>query len=190
MEIVQPSPREDGSLTILPYTADRIEIKSLNADVTRDKEGRISAIRADAAFVVIDTQGKEHSLEITMDFTATDYGMTRVSNVYDPSEYGLVSLDEYMAATEEPTGETDDFDWDAFVNDAPDTIEFMGKTFETKMAAWMCFEDAHDHLGELDNALEARARYHGSRVGVKYGEPFRQSFYLLDTIHTAEELFR
>ena len=72
----------------------------------------------------------------------------------------------------------------------PTHIFDITETFEDKMRAWMCFEDAHDHLGELDNALEARARYHGSRVGVKYGEPFRQSFYLLDTIHTAEELFR
>lgn len=72
----------------------------------------------------------------------------------------------------------------------PTHIIDISETFADKMAAWMCFIDAHDHLGELDNALETRARYHGSRVGVHYGEPFRQSFYLLETIHTAEELFR
>ena len=45
-------------------------------------------------------------------------------------------------------------------------------------------------FNKLDDALEARARYHGSRVGVKYGEPFRQSFYLLETIHHVKELFQ
>ena len=48
---------------------------------------------------------------------------------------------------------------------------------------------AHDHLGELDNALEVRARYHGSRGGFRYGEPFRQSFYLLESISDIKEIF-
>ena len=72
----------------------------------------------------------------------------------------------------------------------PTHIVDITDTFADKMEAWKCFEDAHDHLGELDDALEARARYHGSRVGVKYGEPFRQSFYLLETIHHVKELFQ
>ena len=71
----------------------------------------------------------------------------------------------------------------------PSHIVDITDTFEDKMAAWMCFEDAHDHLGELDNALEARARYHGSRAGFKYGEPFRQSFYLMENIKDIKEIF-
>jgi len=71
----------------------------------------------------------------------------------------------------------------------PSHIVDITDTFADKMEAWMCFEDAHDHLGELDNALEARARYHGSRAGFRYGEPFRQSFYLLEGVRDMEEMF-
>ena len=71
----------------------------------------------------------------------------------------------------------------------PSCIVDITDTFETKMAAWMCFEDAHDHLGELDSALEARARYHGSRINVKYGEPFRQDFYIPGAVKNVDKLF-
>ena len=38
----------------------------------------------------------------------------------------------------------------------PTHIVDITDTFADKMEAWKCFEDAHDHLGELDDALEAR----------------------------------
>ncbi len=63
-------------------------------------------------------------------------------------------------------------------------------TFDAKMASWHEFGAAHDHLGELDDQLVARARYHGSKMGVKYAEAFRQSFYLVEKVSTVQELFR
>ncbi len=63
-------------------------------------------------------------------------------------------------------------------------------TFEAKMAAWNQFESAQEHLGSLARQLEARAAYHGSRIGTKYAEAFRQSFYLPEAVLDLEDLLK
>jgi LmbE family N-acetylglucosaminyl deacetylase len=65
----------------------------------------------------------------------------------------------------------------------------VSDSFDAKMEAWNKFETAEKHLGSLAGQLEARARYHGSKIGVKYAEALKQSFFTPETINTVEELF-
>jgi LmbE family N-acetylglucosaminyl deacetylase len=62
-------------------------------------------------------------------------------------------------------------------------------TFDAKIAAWRKFETAEEHLGSLAEQLETRARYHGSKIGVKYAEALKQSFFIPRKITKCEELF-
>lgn len=71
----------------------------------------------------------------------------------------------------------------------PTHIVDVSATFEEKMEAWRKFETAEDHLGTLTAQLRARARYHGSKIGVEYAEVLKQSFFTPETVKTAEELF-
>lgn len=66
----------------------------------------------------------------------------------------------------------------------------ISDVFDLKMAAWGCFGTAHDHLGSLADQLQARARYHGAKIGVQYAEAFRQNFYLPEAVLSVEDLCR
>ncbi len=144
--------RKDGSYTVqaeLPkwtpyrtvaqeirFTTQMAEIVSAKANVERDGEGRIASVRGDASFALTDVNGEKHTLDIEFDFTAGDYGTTEVSDVFDPAEYGLVSFEEFAEAAPVDV-EGDPFDWDTFMREAPDTIDFMGRLFETGMADYL-----------------------------------------------------
>jgi hypothetical protein len=65
----------------------------------------------------------------------------------------------------------------------------VSDTFEDKMAAYKKFVTAEEHLGSLGKQLEARARYHGSKIGVKYAEALKQSFFTPKTVTNLTELF-
>ena len=65
----------------------------------------------------------------------------------------------------------------------------VSETFEAKMAAWKTFETAEEHLGSLTEQLETRARHHGSKIGVRYAEAIKQSFFTPETILDSKELF-
>lgn len=71
----------------------------------------------------------------------------------------------------------------------PTHIVDVSDTFADKLAAWSKFESAEDHLGSLAEQLEARARHHGSKIGVKYAEALKQSFFIPETITNLTELF-
>lgn len=71
----------------------------------------------------------------------------------------------------------------------PTHIVDVSDTFEDKMEAWKAFETAEDHLGSLAEQLRARARYHGSKIGVQYAEVLKRSFFTPEKVKSAGELF-
>ena len=60
-------------------------------------------------------------------------------------------------------------------------------TFEAKVAAWREFRTAQDHLDELFGQMEARARFHGSKIGVKYAEALTRSAFIPQKIENPVE---
>ncbi|MEI6424556.1 MAG: PIG-L family deacetylase [Lentisphaerota bacterium] len=77
------------------------------------------------------------------------------------------------------------------LHDLPEPTHYVDitDTFDTKIAAWKKFTAAEEHLGSLTEQLEARARHHGSKIGVKYAEALKQSFFIPGKITNCEELF-
>jgi len=71
----------------------------------------------------------------------------------------------------------------------PTHLVDISDTFEAKMEAWKKFETAEDHLGSLSEQLEARARHHGSKIGVQYAEALKQSFFTPLAICDSSDLF-
>jgi LmbE family N-acetylglucosaminyl deacetylase len=62
-------------------------------------------------------------------------------------------------------------------------------TFKAKLAAWREFKTAQDHLDELSTQMEARARFHGSKIGVQYAEALTRSHFIPQAVvNPAEEL--
>ena len=66
------------------------------------------------------------------------------------------------------------------IQDLPDPTHLMdvSETFEVKLEAWSHFKTAEEHLDSMDVQLEARARHHGAKIGVKYAEALKQYFFL------------
>jgi len=60
----------------------------------------------------------------------------------------------------------------------PTHIVDISDTFEAKLEAWGRFRTAEEHLDKMTDQLEARARYHGSRIGVKYAEMLKRSYFV------------
>jgi LmbE family N-acetylglucosaminyl deacetylase len=60
----------------------------------------------------------------------------------------------------------------------PTHIVDISDTFEAKLAAWRQFLTAQDHLDEMAQQLEARARFHGSKIGVRYAEALTRSYFI------------
>ena len=71
----------------------------------------------------------------------------------------------------------------------PTHLVDVSDTFENKMAAFKKFATAEEHLGSLAEQLRARARHHGSKIGVKYAEALKQSFFTPQKISEIKELF-
>jgi LmbE family N-acetylglucosaminyl deacetylase len=83
----------------------------------------------------------------------------------------------------------------------PSDIVDISETFDTKMAAWRCFQSSSDVVeskseiekssrrsygsivGSLTEQLETRARYYGSLIGVKYAEALKRSDFLPRAVH-------
>lgn len=64
----------------------------------------------------------------------------------------------------------------------PTHIIDVSDTFEHKIKAFEKFKVAGEHLGELSCQLEARAVYHGSKIGVKYAEVLKKSFFIPERV--------
>lgn len=108
-------------------------LKSMSADIALDSEGRLTGFKGSAQVEIIDVDNVSHILGIVFETEALDYGTTYVNSVFNPADYGWVTYDEY---TEAGTGSDEDdteFDWEEFLNNAPDTITFMGETYDTMM---------------------------------------------------------
>ncbi|OHB57802.1 MAG: hypothetical protein A2Y12_17245 [Planctomycetes bacterium GWF2_42_9] len=60
----------------------------------------------------------------------------------------------------------------------PTHIVDITDTFEAKLESWRQFVTAQDHLDQLSGQLEARARFHGSKIGVKYAEALTRSYFV------------
>lgn len=76
------------------------------------------------------------------------------------------------------------------IHDLPDPSHIVDvtDTFPAKIRAWKEFKSAHDHLADMLDQAEARARFHGSKIGVRYAEVLRQSFFVPRTIRQIREL--
>lgn len=76
------------------------------------------------------------------------------------------------------------------LHDLPDPTHIVDVTdsFQDKIRAWKKFESAEDHLSSMVAQMEARARYHGSKIGVKYAEVLRQSFFIPEKVTQIKEL--
>lgn len=55
-------------------------------------------------------------------------------------------------------------------------------TFEAKAAACREFKASQDLLSELLDQVEARARFHGSKIGVKYAEALSRSYFIPESV--------
>lgn len=70
----------------------------------------------------------------------------------------------------------------------PTHLVDVSDTFEAKMAAWAKFETAHEHLGSETDKMAARARFHGSKIGVKYAEALTRSNFIPQAVKDLMEL--
>lgn len=60
----------------------------------------------------------------------------------------------------------------------PTHIVDISDTFEAKIEAWKQFKTAEEHLDLMTDQMRARARHHGSRIGVKYAEVLKRSYFV------------
>ena len=107
-------------------------LASLDFKVILDDAGNLSVFEGTAEISVEYTDGSKHTLEVAFTLGAKDYGSTSVPETFVPEEYGLVSYEEYVASLESESGEEGP-SIEEFLANAPKTISFMGKTFETEV---------------------------------------------------------
>ena len=76
------------------------------------------------------------------------------------------------------------------IHDLPDPTHIVDVTnsFPDKVRALKKFKSAEEHLSSMIEQAEARARFHGSKIGVKYAEVLRQSFFVPNAVKEAKEL--
>lgn len=60
----------------------------------------------------------------------------------------------------------------------PTHIVDVSDTFQAKLDAWAEFKTGQEHLGAEFDRMEARARFYGSRIGVKYAEALTRSYFI------------
>lgn len=64
----------------------------------------------------------------------------------------------------------------------PTHIVDITDTFEAKLEACRQFKASEELLDDLLNQVEARARFHGSKIGVKYAEALTRSYFIPEAI--------
>ena len=66
----------------------------------------------------------------------------------------------------------------------PEPTHFVdvSDVFEYKLEAWSKFKTGQEHLGQEFERMETRARFHGSKIGVKYAEALTKSNFIPDTV--------
>jgi LmbE family N-acetylglucosaminyl deacetylase len=71
----------------------------------------------------------------------------------------------------------------------PTHLVDISGTLEAKLEACRQFKTSREFLGELLDQVEARARFHGSKIGVKYAEALTRSYFLPEPVaHAANDL--
>ncbi|WP_437223109.1 PIG-L deacetylase family protein [Planctomicrobium sp. SH661] len=70
----------------------------------------------------------------------------------------------------------------------PTHLVDVSSTFEKKIAAIREFKAAQEFLTELVDQLEARARFHGSKIGVKYAEALTRSYFIPEATRSVNDL--
>ena len=73
----------------LLYTTDRFVAGNTDFTVSRDEQGRLSALKGEAEAIVSSGDGKERSVKVAFDFTMGEYGSTEVKT-FDAAEYHVV----------------------------------------------------------------------------------------------------
>ncbi len=68
----------------------------------------------------------------------------------------------------------------------PTHIVDVSDTFKAKLEAWAEFKTGQEHLGSEFDKMEARARFYGSRIGVKYAEALTRSNFLPQAVGNPE----
>jgi len=76
------------------------------------------------------------------------------------------------------------------IHDLPDPTHIVDVTdsFQDKIRALKKFKSAEEHFSGMIAQAEARARFHGSKIGVKYAEVLRQSFFVPNKVLKIQEL--
>jgi len=69
----------------------------------------------------------------------------------------------------------------------PTHLVDVSDTFADKLKAWAKFETCTSFLGSQADVLEARARFHGSKIGVKYAEALTKSNFLPTPVRNVAE---
>jgi len=64
----------------------------------------------------------------------------------------------------------------------------ISDTFEAKLEACRAFKASQELLGELLDQVEARARFHGSKIGVQYAEALTRSYFIAESVSDVLEL--
>jgi LmbE family N-acetylglucosaminyl deacetylase len=64
----------------------------------------------------------------------------------------------------------------------PTHLVDISATFDAKLEACRAFQASQDLLHELLDQVEARARFHGSKIGVKYAEALTRSYFVPEPI--------
>ncbi len=109
------------------------ELKTLDATVSTDAEGRLTAFEGEALIEITDKRGDAHELNIEFKLSASEYGEVKLPSEFVPENYGLISYDEYEKLHEHDYDyEGDDgMDFDEFLKTLPAEVEFAGTTYET-----------------------------------------------------------
>ena len=68
----------------------------------------------------------------------------------------------------------------------PTHIVDVSDTFQAKLDSWAEFKTGQEHLGSEFDRMEARARFHGSKIGVKYAEALTRSNFIPCAVRNLE----
>ncbi len=71
----------------------------------------------------------------------------------------------------------------------PSHLVDISEEFEAKIEAISAYDQNGGHLDDWVDEVEARARFHGSRIQTRYAEAFRQSFYLPNKVTDSSDFF-
>ena len=70
----------------------------------------------------------------------------------------------------------------------PTHIVDITSTFAAKLEACRAFKASQDLLDDMLNQVETRARFHGSKIGVKYAEALTRSFFVSEPVGKVMDL--